>query len=83
MKPGNRLSLEYGVSHYVTAWLELGIQGAHNWQVTDDTGSDVFWDPSYHDRKSTLLVQRGVLAVGRAAVCGREVRLRLRGSAAL
>ena len=59
VKPGNRLSLEYGVSQYFTEWLELGIQGAHNWQVTDDTGSDVFWDPSYHDRKSTLLFSAG------------------------
>jgi len=59
VNPGNRLSLEYGVSHYLTAWLELGIQGAHNWQVTDDAGSDVFWDPSYHDQKSSLLFSAG------------------------
>ena len=59
VNPGNRLSLEYGVSHYPTGWLELGVQGAHNWQVTDDSGSDVIWDPSYHDQKSTLLFSAG------------------------
>ena len=57
--PGNRLSLEYGISQYFTDWLELGVQGAHNWQITDDSGSDVFWDPSYHDQKSTLLFSAG------------------------
>jgi hypothetical protein len=59
VKPGNRLSFEYGVSQYFTEWFELGIQGAHNWQVTDDSGSDVFWDPAYHDQKSTLLFSAG------------------------
>ena len=59
VNPGNRLSLEWGVSQYFTEWLELGIQGAHNWQVTDDSGSDVIWDPSYHDQKSTLLFSAG------------------------
>ena len=59
VNPGNRLSLEYGVSQYFTSWLELGIQGAHNWQVSDDRGSDVFWDPSYRDQKSTLLFSAG------------------------
>jgi hypothetical protein len=59
VEPGNRLSLEYGLSQYFTEWLEIGIQGAHNWQVTDDSGSDVIWDPSYHDQKSTLLFSAG------------------------
>lgn len=59
VRPGNRLSLEYGLSQYFTEWFELGIQGAHNWQVTDDSGSDVIWDPSYHDQKSTLLFSAG------------------------
>jgi hypothetical protein len=58
--PGNRLSLEYGLSQYFTPWLEVGIGGAHNWQITDDSGSDVNWDPTVHDRKSTLLFSAGV-----------------------
>ncbi len=40
--PGNRLSLDWGVSQYVTERLELMAQGAHNWQVTDDSGSEVY-----------------------------------------
>ena len=32
---------------------------AASWQVTDDSGTDVIWDPSYHDRKSTLLFSAG------------------------
>ena len=57
--PGNRVSLEYGVSQYFTPWFELGIHGANIWQVTDDSGSDVYWDPSVHDRKGTLLFSAG------------------------
>jgi len=57
--PGNRLSLEWGVSQYFTPWLEVFVQGAHNWQATDDSGSDVYWDPSVHDKKSTMLFGAG------------------------
>lgn len=56
---GNRLSLEWGVSQYFTPWLELFIQGGHNWQVSDDSGADVFWDPTLRDRKSTLMFGAG------------------------
>lgn len=59
VKPGNRFSLEWGVSQYVSERLELGILGAHNWQISDDTGDDVYWNPGYHDRKSTLLFNAG------------------------
>lgn len=54
LKPGNRFTLEYGISQFLSAKFELGIQGGHNWQVSDDAGDDVYWDPSYHDRKSSL-----------------------------
>ena len=57
--PGNRLSFEWGVSQYFAPWLEVFIQGAHNWQIGDDSGADVFWDPSVHDRKSTMLFGAG------------------------
>ncbi len=52
--PGNRLSLAWGISQYFSERFEVGVQGGHNWQITDDTGDDVYWDPSVHDRKSTL-----------------------------
>ena len=57
--PGRRLSLDWGVSQYLAPWFELGVQGAHNWQVTDDSGSDVFWDPTLHDKKNSLLFSAG------------------------
>jgi hypothetical protein len=57
--PGNHLSLEWGLSQYLTPWLELSILGGHNWQVSDDSGADVFWDPTVHDRKSTLMFGAG------------------------
>ena len=57
--PGNRFSLEYGISQYVSERLELGIMGGHNWQITEDTGEDVFWDSSVKDKKSTLAFTAG------------------------
>jgi hypothetical protein len=57
--PGNRLSLEYGLSQYFTPWFELSVHGAHNWQITDDSGGDVFWDPTVHDRKNSLIFGAG------------------------
>lgn len=52
--PGNRFTLEWGFSQYLSDKLELAMQGGHNFQVTDDEGSDVFWDASNHDKKSTV-----------------------------
>lgn len=60
--PGNRLTLEYGISQYLTDRLELGIIGGTNWQVSDDKGEDVFWDPSVRDKKSTLAFTAGYWA---------------------
>jgi hypothetical protein len=59
VKPGNRLSLEWGVSQYFTPWFEFSVHGAHNWQITDDSGADVIWDPTVHDRKNTLMLGAG------------------------
>ncbi len=54
VNPGNRFTLEWGVSQYLSERLEVAVQGGFNWQVTDDSGNDVFWDSSYHDRKSIV-----------------------------
>ena len=59
VNPGNRLSLEWGLSHYFNSWFEFSVHGAHNWQITDDAGADVFWDPSVHDRKNSLMLGAG------------------------
>ena len=59
VKPGSRLSLELGLSQYLATWFEFSVHSAHNWQVGDDSGSEVLWDPSYHDRKNTLMFGAG------------------------
>jgi hypothetical protein len=59
VKPGNRFSLEWGISQYLSEVFELSVQGGHNWQVSDDSGDDMFWDPSIHDRKSTIAFSAG------------------------
>ena len=63
MNPGNRLSLEWGISQYLTERFEISLMGGHNWQVSDDKGADVYWDPSYHDRKSTIALSPAFWAV--------------------
>jgi hypothetical protein len=54
VRPGNRFSLEWGLSQYLSPRLELAVQGGHNWQVSDDKGSEVYWPVNYRDRKSTI-----------------------------
>jgi len=54
LKPGNRFSLEWGVSQYLSEQFEVGVQGGHNWQISDDSGDAVYWDAGFHDRKSTI-----------------------------
>ena len=54
VKPGNRFTLEWGVSQFLSERFEVGVHGGHNWQITDDTGEDVWWDPTFHDRKNAL-----------------------------
>jgi hypothetical protein len=63
VRPGNRLTIEYGISQYVTSWLELEILNGHNWQVGDDQGDDVWWreTPLYvQDQTSTVSFGVGV-----------------------
>ena len=52
--PGNRFSLEYGISQYITDRFEVSAMGGNNWQVSDDKGEDAGWNATYHDRKATL-----------------------------
>ena len=54
VKPGNRFSLEWGISQFFSEKFEVGIHGGHNWQISNDTGEDVYWDADVYDRKSTL-----------------------------
>ncbi len=59
IKPGNRFSLDYGIEQYLSDNLSLGIYGGNNWQVTEDKGSQVYWDASVKDRLGTLGLQLG------------------------
>lgn len=59
-RSGNRFSLEYGVSQYLTEWLEIELVNAHNWQITEDTGKDVWWDNTPYDTKDS----KNVLSAG-------------------
>ena len=54
MRPGQRLTLQYGLDHYFTSRLLVGAEGGYNWQVTDDSGSAVYWDRSVHDQKAYI-----------------------------
>ena len=60
--PGDRFSLEWGISQYISDRIEIGVMGGHNWQVSEDKGEDVYWDPSVLDRKSTLAFTAGYWA---------------------
>jgi len=72
LHPGNRFTLEWGLSQYLTEQLELTVQGGHNWQVTEDSGGDVFWNPAVHDRKSTVAFGAGYWPVpGRLQITGK------------
>ena len=63
VNPGDRFSLEWGFSQYLSERLEISVFGGHNWQISDDTGSEVYWNASYHDRKSTIAFSLAVWAV--------------------
>ena len=59
VKPGNRFSLDYGISQYLSESLEVGIFGGNTWQISDDEGSGVYWDASVKDRIGVVGVQVG------------------------
>ncbi len=57
VSPGNRLTIEYGISQYLSPLIEIGIMGGNNFQITNDKGSDVFWNPSVLDQLSYVSFQ--------------------------
>ena len=62
-RAGNRFSLEYGISQYFTEWLEVEVMNGHNWQISNDSGSDDWWTGTRfdsRDRKSTFSAGVGV-----------------------
>ncbi len=59
VEPGNRFSLDYGIEQYLSDNFSVGIYGSNNWQVTEDRGSQVYWDASVKDRLGTWGFQLG------------------------
>jgi len=50
VKPGNDFHFEWGIGKTLAKNWDVGLAGYCQWQVTDDSGSDVSWDKSVHDR---------------------------------
>ncbi|MDM8568678.1 transporter [Thiotrichales bacterium HSG1] len=48
--PGNDFHFEWGLGKTVAPGLDLGISGYAQWQISDDSGSDVVWDKNVHDQ---------------------------------
>lgn len=57
--PGNRLTVEYGISQYLSPRFEVGIMGGYNFQITEDKGSDVWWNSSDLDKVGYVSFQAG------------------------
>jgi hypothetical protein len=57
VNPGDRFSLDYGIEQYLSAKFSVGIYGGNNWQVSDDKGSQVYWNSTVRDRLGVAGVQ--------------------------
>ncbi len=57
VNPGNRFSLDYGIEQYFTTKLSLGLFGGNNWQISEDKGSEVYWNNSIKDKLGVAGVQ--------------------------
>jgi hypothetical protein len=49
VKPGNDFHFEWGIGKTLAKIWDVGLTGYCQWQVTDDSGSDVVWDRGDHD----------------------------------
>ena len=52
--PGNDFHFEWGIGKTLAKLWDVGVAGYCHWQVTDDSGSDVTWEKSVHDRVYAL-----------------------------
>ncbi len=50
VRPGDDFLFEWGLARSLPKDWQVGIAGYGQWQVTDDSGSDVTWDKNVHDR---------------------------------
>ncbi len=61
INPGNRFTLEYGISQYLTSWLEIEVLSGHNWQISSDKGDDVWWSgTNFYQKDKTNTLSFGV-----------------------
>ena len=54
VKPGQNIVLEWGVGKTLAKIWDVGITGYAQWQLTNDSGSDVPWDKGLHDRVAAI-----------------------------
>jgi hypothetical protein len=59
VKPGNRFNLDYGISQYLSERFSLGIYGGNSLQVSEDQGSQVYWNNAIKDRYGVLGFEAG------------------------
>jgi len=50
VEPGDDFHFEWGIGKTLAKIWDVGLSGYCHWQVTDDSGSGVWWDKSDHDR---------------------------------
>ena len=50
VRPGNDFHFEWGIGKTLAKIWDVGLAGYCQWQMTDDSGSDVEWDKGVHDR---------------------------------
>ena len=50
IRPGDDFHIEWGVAKNLNKVWDVGVSGYCHWQVSDDTGAAVTYDPSVHDR---------------------------------
>lgn len=56
---GNRFNLDYGISQYLSERFSVGIFGGNSWQISEDQGSQVYWNNSVKDRYGVLGLEAG------------------------
>ncbi|MFL0353904.1 transporter [Xanthomarina sp. GH4-25] len=59
VNPGDRFSLDYGIEQYLNDKFSVGLYGGNNWQISEDKGSQVYWDDSVKDRLGVVGLQLG------------------------
>jgi len=50
IRPGDNFLFEWGLGKSLPKDWQVGLAGYGQWQVTDDSGSDITWDKNVHDR---------------------------------